>query len=315
MAQQRFGGDLLVYGEILSGTQGTQPTSVVTRAFLDQVEAFVKDRANHTGTQLAATISDLPSILDARIQQVVGAAPAALDTLEEIAARLADDADAAAALTNTVTAIRTDLTALGLRVDTTESDITSLRSDVDALTGASGDLASQADLDALELRVDSVETLAAAAATEADLTTAEGRITATEGRLDALDTKTDATDAAVTAVEGRLDVVEDLAADAATQAALQTEIDARVAADTALDTRLDVLEAVTVFKATVGGSPAPTINHGLNSLDVEVIVIDLTDGQTVFPVVTRPSVNEVKLDFGSYTPTANSIRAIVKKYV
>lgn len=291
MAQQRFGGDLLVNGEILSGTQGTQPTSVVTRAFLDQVEAYVRDRANHTGTQLAATISDLPSILDARIQAVVGAAPAALDTLEEIAAALANDESAAATLTNTVSGIRTDLTALGLRVDTAESDITSLRSDVDALSGNAGTLASQADLDAVE-----------------------GRVTVAEGRLDGLDSKTDTTNNDVTALDGRVGAVETLAGDAATQVALQSEIDDRTAADTALDARLDALEAVTVAKGNVGGSSAPTFTHNLNSTDVGVIVIDTVDGQTVFPVVTRPTADTVNLDFGTYTPAANQIRVIVKKY-
>lgn len=45
-----------------------------------------------------------PADVDARVQQVVGAAPAALDTLAEVAAALAEDDDALAALTTVVAA-------------------------------------------------------------------------------------------------------------------------------------------------------------------------------------------------------------------
>lgn len=47
----------------------------------------------------AAQVTDLSAVVDARIQNVVGAAPAALDTLGEIAARIEDDSDVVAALT------------------------------------------------------------------------------------------------------------------------------------------------------------------------------------------------------------------------
>jgi hypothetical protein len=69
-----------------------------------------RSRANHTGTQASATISDfdtaVQAIADTRLQAVVGAAPEALDTLAELAAALGDDPNFAGTLT----------TALGNRV-------------------------------------------------------------------------------------------------------------------------------------------------------------------------------------------------------
>lgn len=74
-----------------------------------QTLAQVLARSAHTGTQLAATISDFNTAADARAQAIVDAvidaAPGTLDTLNELAAALGDDP----AFATTVT------TALGLR--------------------------------------------------------------------------------------------------------------------------------------------------------------------------------------------------------
>jgi hypothetical protein len=56
-------------------------------------------RSNHTGTQTASTISDFAAAADARITAFVGAAPTALDTLDELAAALGDDANFSATVT------------------------------------------------------------------------------------------------------------------------------------------------------------------------------------------------------------------------
>ena len=53
-------------------------------------------------TNLTTAVVTQQATLDARIQSIIGAAPAALDTLGEIAARLASDSDAAGVLTATV---------------------------------------------------------------------------------------------------------------------------------------------------------------------------------------------------------------------
>lgn len=56
-------------------------------------------RSNHTGTQTASTISDFNTAADARITAWVGAAPAALDTLNELATALGNDANFASTVT------------------------------------------------------------------------------------------------------------------------------------------------------------------------------------------------------------------------
>lgn len=61
--------------------------------------AYHLSRTNHTGTQTASTISDFDTSVDARIANVVDSAPSALDTLNEIAASLNDDADFAGTMT------------------------------------------------------------------------------------------------------------------------------------------------------------------------------------------------------------------------
>ena len=67
---------------------------------VDNVSAAnLRDRSTHTGTQTAATISDFSAAADARIALVVDAAPAALDTLNELAAALGDDANFASTVT------------------------------------------------------------------------------------------------------------------------------------------------------------------------------------------------------------------------
>lgn len=53
-------------------------------------------------TNLTTTVVAQQLTLDARIQKIIGAAPAALDTLGEIAAQLASDQNAAGVLTATV---------------------------------------------------------------------------------------------------------------------------------------------------------------------------------------------------------------------
>lgn len=61
-------------------------------------------RANHTGTQLSSTISDFSTAVDARVQLIVDSAPAALDTLNELAAALGDDPNFSTTVTNAIAA-------------------------------------------------------------------------------------------------------------------------------------------------------------------------------------------------------------------
>lgn len=97
------------------GVAGTAPDSVL---FDGEAPAFYLNRANHTGTQLAATISNfaaavaaqvidaatlqgsnLAQVIAAAIAGVVDTAPGTLDTLNELAAALGDDPNFAATIT------------------------------------------------------------------------------------------------------------------------------------------------------------------------------------------------------------------------
>lgn len=78
-----------------------------------QAGAYYLNRTNHTGTQLASTISDLNTILagyatDAELSAAVAAlvdtAPGTLDTLNELAAALGDDPNFAATITGQIAA-------------------------------------------------------------------------------------------------------------------------------------------------------------------------------------------------------------------
>lgn len=87
-------------------TERTKLSGIATGATANATDAQLRDRATHTGTQPVATLSDFTAEVDARVQLIVDAAPAALDTLNELAAALGDDPTFAATIN----------TALGLRV-------------------------------------------------------------------------------------------------------------------------------------------------------------------------------------------------------
>lgn len=175
------------------GTVSAQPATeadhLTQKSQVDTAVAGATSRANHTGTQGTDTIDGLGAFVDGRVQAVVDAAPAALDTLNELAAALGDDANFSATVTT-------------------------------QLAG--------------------------------------------------------------------------------------------------LDTRIDALEAAPVgggasFKQNIGDAVASsfTVTHNLAVQDVSVHVIRLSDWQTVYPVVKRPSTNTVSVDFGTFVPLAGSHRVIV----
>jgi len=54
-------------GEIITSAERTKLTGIATGATANDTDANLKNRANHTGTQLASTISDFSTQADARI--------------------------------------------------------------------------------------------------------------------------------------------------------------------------------------------------------------------------------------------------------
>lgn len=169
-------------------TERTKLSGIATGATANDTDANLKNRANHTGSQPSSTISDFTAAVNALIQNTVGAAPAALDTLKELADALGDDPDFAATINE-------------------------------------------------------------------QYSTLAGRVTTLEG----------------------------------TQGSSNS------------------------YKGNVGDGTATsfTVTHSKATLDVEVTVVRVSDGQTVYPVVKRPSTSTVTVDFGTTVPASNAYRVIV----
>lgn len=83
---------------LMAATDKTKLDGIAAQATKNQTDAHLLNRANHTGTQTTSTISDFTSAVNALIDNVIGAAPEALDTLQELAAALGDDPNFAASV-------------------------------------------------------------------------------------------------------------------------------------------------------------------------------------------------------------------------
>jgi hypothetical protein len=80
-----------------------------------QVDTALSGKANTSHTHPSSQITDFTTAVDARIQNVIGTAPAALDTLGELSDALGDDANFAATMTTALAGkqpVDADLTAI-----------------------------------------------------------------------------------------------------------------------------------------------------------------------------------------------------------
>lgn len=174
--------------KVYTATEKTKLSGIATGATVNDTDANLKNRANHTGTQSSATISDFTSAVNALIQNVVGAAPAALDTLKELADAIGDDPNFAATLNAQYSAL-------------------------------------------------------------------SGRVTTLEGSQGASNS----------------------------------------------------------YKGNIGDgtNTSFTVTHGKATLDVSAEIVRVSDGQTVYPVIKRPSTNTITVDFGTTVPSSNAYRVLV----
>ena len=209
--------------------------------------------AAETAARIAADATNLAAaqtFATQAVANVIDASPAALDTLNEIAASLGDDADFITTITSSVAAVQAD-------VDANETAINaSLATETTARTSADNILAGR--LDAAEGKASYTDptTQTLLSAETASRTSAD---TALSGRIDTLEadptTQTllsaEATSrsSADTALSARLDTAEAKTSytDPTTQTLLSAETTSRVAADSALSTRLDTAEAKTSY--------------------------------------------------------------------
>ena len=186
----------------------------------------------------AATRSYVDTEVAAAVAALVDSAPGTLDTLNELAAAINDDANAFTTLQNAINAVQAD-------VDQNESD-------ADAAIAAV-----QSDVDQNESDAD-----AAIAAVQADVdqneSDADAAIAAVQADVDQNESDSDAADAALSA---RLDVLEADPTTATAVAAVQADVDQNESdADAAIALKADIASP------TFTGTPAaPTAGAGTNT--------------------------------------------------
>ena len=167
----------------------------------------------------AATLVSANAYTDAEIASLIDSAPGAINTLNELAAAIGDDADFAATVTNNIAAETTARTgadnALGVRVTALEADATTataiaaVQSDVDANEAAA--LAArnviQADVDQNEADADSADAALSARldTLESDPTTATGQAAAIAAIQSDVDQNESDADVAIAANEVHID--------------------------------------------------------------------------------------------------------------
>ena len=208
----------------------------------------------------AATRTYADTAIATAVAALVDSAPGTLDTLNELAAAINDDANAFATLTTSIAAVQSDVdanetasdnaeAALSTRLDTLEADPTT----------ATALAAVQADVDANETASDNAE---AALSTrldtlEADPTTATA-LAAVQADVNQNETDSDAAEAALSA---RINTLEADPTTATALAAVQSDVDQNEAdADTAIALKADIASP------TFTGTPAaPTASAGTNT--------------------------------------------------
>ena len=178
----------------------------VTSNIQTQLDAEAAARAAADTANLAAA----QAFATAAVADVIDASPAALNTLNEIAAAIGDDSDFITTINANVTAVQAD-------VDANETSITTA------------------------LGVESVARSSADNILAGRLNSAEAKSSYTDPTTQTLLTaETTARTTADTALSGRITTLE---ADSTTQTLLTAETTARTSADTALSARLDTAEA------------------------------------------------------------------------
>ena len=180
----------------------------------------------------------IQAYIDAKIAGVLDAAPEALDTLNELAAAIGDDASFLVTMQTANTTLQTNIDNLSTAASTARTNLqTLLQAAVDAV---------QADVDTNEADADTAiaaEASARGTALTNLQTTLQGLIDAVQTDVDANETASDNAEAALSA---RITTLEADPTTATAVAAVQADVDANEtasdAAEAALSGRLDTLE-------------------------------------------------------------------------
>ena len=265
-------------------------------------------RANHTGTQLASTISDLSSAVQATRLDQFAAPTAAVGLGGQRVTGLAEPV----ASTDAATKGYVDAAVNGtdwkqsVRVATT-SDITlSGLQTVDGISLAAGDrVLVKAQTAAKDNGLYVVASGAWARSSDADT---DGKVTAglsvmvEEGTSQADSQWRLITDGAIVLGTTALLFAQIGAGTTYSAGAGISIVGNTVAVDTGVVARK--------FAATVGGAVNSVVNHGLNSLDVSVQAYLVATGESIECDIVRNSTSQVTLGF-AVAPAADSIRVVV----
>lgn len=222
----------------------------------------------------ASTLSSANSYTDTSIANLVDSAPATLDTLNELAAALADDPNFATTITNQVSGVQTNLDteeAARIAADSTlQSNI-----DSEAATRASADTTLQSNIDS------EASTRAAADTTlqsniDAEAATRSSADSTLQSNIDTvaanLASEISATDAEITALQ---------AADVTLQSNIDAEETARQSADTTLQSNIDSEASTRAAADTTLQSNIDTVASDLASeistTDAEITALQSAD--------------------------------------
>lgn len=229
-------GDLATKGYVDTAAAAAGSAAVTSiQADLDALEADFAQELLDRASGDAATLSSAQAYADQKIQDLVGAAPAALDTLKEIADALNNDASLASTLTTSIAAVQAEVdaeesaraAAISAEQSARQSAVSALQSDIDAVDAAltSEISRAQAAEGVLSADVAGLETdlSAETSARQAADTTLDGKITTEKNRAEA-------------AEAALQDGIDDVAADLASEEARA------LAAEGALAGRLTTIE-------------------------------------------------------------------------
>lgn len=203
---------------------------------------------------LAKALKDAKAYADSKVAGIVNSAPEALDTLNELAKALGNDANFSTTVTTEIgkKADKTTVEALTGRVDTAEKDISGLKTSVAAKAEQSAlnaeisraKAAEKTNADAItKLNGDKTVTGSVDQKIDAAKTTLSGNVTAVANRVTSLETKVGAAAVGETAATGLFKDIADLKAKDAAQDSLisgaKTQADKGVADAAAVSGKLD----------------------------------------------------------------------------
>lgn len=295
----------------MTGADKTKLDGVATGATANSADATLLARANHTGTQLASTISDFNTAVRTNRLDQMAAPTASVSMNSQVLTNLANGVSAQDAATyGQLLAVQngTDWKQSVRALSTTNVALTGLQT-IDGITLVANDRValvgqSTASQNGIYTAASGAWSRALDADTSAEVTpnlafmVEEGTTNAdTQWRL--------TTDGAITLGTTGLVFSQFGAGSSYTQGTGIVIGGNTVSVDTAVVTRK--------YNQTIGdgSTTSITVTHGLGTLDVQVQAVLISTGETVECDVTRGSTTQVTLGF-AVAPATNTIRVLAQ---